>query len=156
MVCETNVTIKCRLSYVPTAAKANRRRLWRLAVAPQPSIADCRSVPLRGTHLHYYMYPQLRCFAACSGFHNIGPALRNQQLILEIMSVDAGLRRDAIASYVCSASSYIVVIRNFVLPRKSSKFLTLRRFCRHNICIPNAQYYEFSAQQNLWCEILEF
>ena len=114
------------------------------------------SVPLRGTHLDYHMYPQLRCFAACSGFHNIGPALRNQQLILEIMSVDAGLRRDAIASYVCSASSYIVVIRNFVPPRKSSKFLTLRRFCRHNICIPNAQYYEFSAQQNLWCEILEF
>ena len=35
-------------------------------------------------------------------------------------------------------------------------FLTFRRFCRHNICIPNAQYYEFSAQQNLWCEILEF
>ena len=35
-------------------------------------------------------------------------------------------------------------------------FLTVRRFCRHNICIPDAQYYEFSAQQNLWCEILEF
>ena len=27
---------------------------------------------------------------------------------------------------------------------------------RYNICISNAQYYEFSAQQNLWCEILEF
>ena len=26
-------------------------------------------------------YPQLRCFAACSGFHNIGPAPRNPQLI---------------------------------------------------------------------------
>ena len=87
VVCETNVTIKCRLAYVFTAAKANRRRLWRPAVAPQPPIA---------------------------------------------------------------------VIRNFVLPRKSSKILTLRRFCRHNICIPNAQYYEFSAQQNLRCEILEF
>ena len=101
-------------------------------------------------------YPQLRCFAACSGFHDIGPALRNQQLILEIMSVGAWLRRDAIASYVCSVSSYTAIIRNFVPPRKSSKFLTLRRFCRHNICIPNVQYYEFSAQQNLWCEILEF
>ena len=87
MVCETNVTIKCGLAYVSTAAKANRRRLWRLAVAPQPPIA---------------------------------------------------------------------VIRNFVPPRKSLKFLTLRRFYRHNICIPNAQYYELSAQQNLWCEILEF
>ena len=27
---------------------------------------------------------------------------------------------------------------------------------RHNICISDAQYYELSAQQNLWCEILEF
>ena len=27
---------------------------------------------------------------------------------------------------------------------------------RHNICISNAQYYELSARQNLWCEILEF
>mgnify|MGYP004452738247 CR=1 FL=1 len=26
----------------------------------------------------------------------------------------------------------------------------------NNICISNAQYYEFSAQQNLWYEILEF
>ena len=27
---------------------------------------------------------------------------------------------------------------------------------RHNICIPDAQYYELSALRNLWCEILEF
>ena len=26
----------------------------------------------------------------------------------------------------------------------------------YNICISDAQYYEPSAQQNLWCEILEF
>jgi len=25
-----------------------------------------------------------------------------------------------------------------------------------NICISDAQYYESGAQQNLWCEILEF
>lgn len=31
-----------------------------------------------------------------------------------------------------------------------------RHVVRHNICIPNAQYYEFSAQQNPRCEILEF
>ena len=85
VVCETNVTIKCRLAYVSTAAKANRRRLWRLAVATQPSIAECQSVPLRGTHLDYHMYPQLRCFAACSGFHDIGPAPRNLQLILNLL-----------------------------------------------------------------------
>ena len=27
---------------------------------------------------------------------------------------------------------------------------------KYYICIPNAQYSSFSAQQNLWCEILEF
>ncbi len=31
-----------------------------------------------------------------------------------------------------------------------------RHVVRYNICIPNAQYSSFSAQQNLWCEILEF
>ncbi len=46
-------------------------------------------------------YPQLRCFAACSGFHDIGPAPRNPQLILNLLPfVGAWLRRDAIASYV--------------------------------------------------------
>jgi len=25
-----------------------------------------------------------------------------------------------------------------------------------NICISDAQYYELSAQQNLWCEIFDF
>ena len=37
-----------------------------------------------------------------------------------------------------------------------SGFLTLRRFRRDYICISNAQYSQLSAQQNLWCEILEF
>ncbi len=27
---------------------------------------------------------------------------------------------------------------------------------KYDICIPNAQYSSFSAQQNLWREILEF
>ena len=27
---------------------------------------------------------------------------------------------------------------------------------KYDICIPNAQYSSLSAQQNLWCEILEF
>ena len=26
----------------------------------------------------------------------------------------------------------------------------------YNICISDAQYYDLGAQQNLWCEILEF
>ena len=61
--------------------------------------------PFLGNH----MYPQLRCFAACSGFHDIGPAPRNPQLILNLLAfVGAWLRRDAIASY----SLYILLIYN--------------------------------------------
>ena len=47
------------------------------------------SVPLRGTIFRWRCrtYPQLRCFAACCGFHDIGPALRNQQLILNLLVV---------------------------------------------------------------------
>ena len=106
------------------------RRLWRLAVATQPTIASHQSapcpegtryyqkptasceaaqlwdrhsspswfrkagptiilsiirdasVPIRGTVFRWRCrtYPQLRCFAACSGFHDIGPAPRNPQL----------------------------------------------------------------------------
>ena len=42
------------------------------------------SVPLRGTICiwRFFTYPQLRCFAACSGFHYIGPASRNPYIIL--------------------------------------------------------------------------
>ena len=31
-------------------------------------------------------FPQLRCFAACSVFHDIGPASRNPQLILNLLA----------------------------------------------------------------------
>ena len=56
----------------------------------------------------YHFYPQLRCFAACSGFHDIGPAPRNPQLILNLFAfVGAWLRRDAIASYVCYDSLWL-------------------------------------------------
>ena len=34
----------------------------------------------------YRTYPQLRCFAACSGFHDIGPASRNPQLMLHLLA----------------------------------------------------------------------
>ena len=30
------------------------------------------------------------------------------------------------------------------------------RFWKDYICISDAQYYDLGAQQNLWCEILEF
>ena len=46
-----------------------------------------RQSPLRGTIFRWRCrtYPQLRCFAACSGFHDIGPASRNPQLILNLL-----------------------------------------------------------------------
>ena len=121
-----------RIMSLNYSRQGKHRRLWRLAVATQPTIAGHQSapcpegtriyqkptassegaqlwdkhpltlswfrkagqtiilnilgdasVPLRGTHLGgYHFYPQLRCFAACSGFHDIGPAPRNPQLIL--------------------------------------------------------------------------
>ena len=63
---------------------------------------DFEHPTLRGTlvgEMGELTYPQLRCFAACSGFHDIGPALRNPLLILNLLAfVGAWLRRDAIAS----------------------------------------------------------
>ena len=76
-------------SVVNYSRQGKLRRLWRLAVATQPPIADNLSVPLRGTMFRwmYRTYPQRRCFAACSGFHDIGPASRNPQLILNLLVV---------------------------------------------------------------------
>ena len=47
------------------------------------------SVPIRGTIYRWrsLMYPQLRCFAACNGFHDIGPAPRNSQFVLNLLVV---------------------------------------------------------------------
>ena len=43
-----------------------------------------------------HIYPQLRCFAACSGFHDIGPALRNLQLMLNLLS--------SVGAWLCHAN----------------------------------------------------
>ena len=68
----------------------------------------CVSPPSGNSFGGYHFYPQLRCFAACSGFHDIGPAPRNPQLILNLFAfVGAWLRRDAIASYVCYGSLWL-------------------------------------------------
>ena len=126
-----------RIKTVFTSRQDKHRRLWRLAVAPQPTIAEqpvsavsrgdtylsethCKlrrsaavgyhltlswfrkagptiilniivdaSVHLLGTIFRWRcrIDPQLRCFAACSGFHDIGPASRNPQLILNLLVV---------------------------------------------------------------------
>ena len=47
------------------------------------------SIPLRGTIFRWRSrtYPQLRSFGACSGFHDIGPAPRNPQLLLNLLAL---------------------------------------------------------------------
>ena len=46
-----------------------------------------------------------------------------------------------------SEASYLTITSN--------NFFRLRNLC-YDICIFSAQYYDLSAQRNLWCEILEF
>ena len=46
----------------------------------------CVSPPSGNSFWEGHIYPQLRCFAACSGFHDIGPAQRNPQLILNLLA----------------------------------------------------------------------
>ena len=44
-----------------------------------------------GRSVMFSFCPQRRCFAACSGFHDIGPAPRNPQFILNLIAfVGAG------------------------------------------------------------------
>ena len=52
----------------------------------------------------YRTYPQLRCFAACSGFHDIGPAPRNPQLIISFLR-SRGRRRHRIQARYTYARS---------------------------------------------------
>ena len=50
------------------------------------------------------MYPQRRCFAACSGFQDIGPASRNPQLI--VIHKQTRQTLEAMASRRSHAASY--------------------------------------------------
>ena len=56
--------------------------------------------------------------------------------------------------FVVSPSKAIYNILSLLI-RLADKFL-FGGSAEDNICISDAQYYELSAQQNLWCEILEF
>ena len=56
-----------------------------------------------GRSVMFSFCPQRRCFAACSGFHDIGPASRNPQFILNLLAfVGAG-------PYII-ISEYLVII----------------------------------------------
>ena len=72
------------------------------------------------------MYPQLRCFAACSGFHDIGPAPRNPQLILNLLPFVAAWlpyhnAQSTITSFAC--------VRGCVATARRHSLLRLPFFC---------------------------
>ena len=77
--------------YIRNPLQAAKQRSCGISI-PSPSLGSAkrdrpssstsygmRQSPLRGTIFRWRCstYPQLRCFAACSGFHYIGPAPRN-------------------------------------------------------------------------------
>ena len=125
-IAETPISTVSRWDTYPSETHCKLRRSAAVGQAsPHPLM-----VPQSGTDYHpqhhtgcvsppsgnymgwkYCTYPQLRSFGACSGFHDIGPASRNPQLILYLLVfVGAWLRRDAIASYVCNASLYVTAL----------------------------------------------
>ena len=70
--------------------------------------------------------PQLRCFAACSGFHDIGPAPRNPQLILNLLPFVAAWlpyhnAQSTITSFAC--------VRGCVATARRHSLLRLPFFC---------------------------
>ena len=63
-------------------------------------------------------YPQLRCFAACSGFHNIGPAPRNPQLSTQsacIRGCVATARRHSLLRLYRKLMCYLTAKQEFSL-----------------------------------------
>ena len=81
--------------------QGKHRRLWRLAVAPQPPIAGHQS---RSAEPAAHTQSAGRSWVR--GYHSI---TLNQLLLHLLASVGAWLRRDAIASYV-----YTLLIYNFI------------------------------------------
>ena len=72
------------------------------------------------------MSPQLRCFAACSGFHDIGPAPRNPQLIFNLLPFVAAWlplhnAQSTITSFAC--------VRGCVATARRHSLLRLPFFC---------------------------
>ena len=70
--------------------------------------------------------PQLRCFAACSGFHDIGPASRNPQLKLNLLPFVAAWlpyhnAQSTITSFAC--------VRGCVATARRHSLLRLPFFC---------------------------
>ena len=90
-------------------------------------------VPLRGTisGWKYRTYPQRRCFAACSGFHDIGPASRNPQLILNLLVFVGAASRSSYSISLCSwvqpptAHTQLACVRGCVATARRHSLLCL-------------------------------
>ena len=73
------------------------------------------------------IYPQLRCFAACSGFLMEGPAPRNPQLILNLLVVRgcvATARRHSLLSLYRKLMCYLTAKQEFISESRLGRALT--------------------------------
>ena len=94
--------------------------------------------------------PQLRCFAACSGFHDIGPAPRNPQLILNLLPFVAAWlpqhnAQSTITSFAC--------VRGCVATARRHSLLRLPFFCcasLHMSSYLKNMFFMSSCQKNMF------
>ena len=100
--------------YIRNPLQAAKQRSCGISI-PSPPLGSAKRDRLSSSTIygkHKSPFRELIFWAyvptACSGFHYKGPAPRNPQLILNLLAfVGAGLRRDAIASYVCYGSLWL-------------------------------------------------
>ena len=91
------------------------------------------------------LIPQLRFFEACSGFRIVTCPIWTRRWLIRVRLIVVCARDWIDDGAGCLKTAHL-----------AGSFLILGGLSEDNICISDAQYYELSAQQNLWCEILEF
>ena len=85
----------------------------------------CVSPPSGNSFGGYHFYPQLRCFAACSGFHDIGPAPRNPQLILNLLAFVGCVATAGRHSLLCLLRQLVALIQQVAIRFRCSFSATL-------------------------------
>ena len=85
----------------------------------------CVSPPSGNSLGGYHFYPQLRCFAACSGFHDIGPAPRNPQLILNLLAFVGCVATAGRHSLLCLLRQLVALIQQVAIRFRCSFSATL-------------------------------
>ena len=81
--------------------------------------------PPSGNSFGGQIYPQLRCFAACSGFHDIGPAPRNPQLILNLFAFVGCVATARRHSLLCLLRQLVALIQQVAIRFRCSFSATL-------------------------------